>query len=244
MTNITYVSLSQATALKRSLNMTAHNLANATTAGFKASHPLFESVEDNSIESGISYVQDRGSYLELTDGALTPTGNPLDIALSGEGWLSFQLEGGGTGYSRHGRLVVDVDGQLKTAAGRPLLDAGGGPITLPDGVGQDITITTGGTITDRAGAVLGTIGVFAIGNAERMTSLGQGMYALPGNATAPEQSANPKVKQGFVESSNVEAVLEMTRLIDIQRAYENAVKLMNQDDDLTKSAVERLGRTS
>ena len=244
MSNISYVSLSQATALERSLNMTAHNLANASTEGFKSIHPLFESVEDQASESGISYVEDRGTYLELKEGALTPTGNPFDIALAGNGWMSFQLEGGATGYSRHGRLVLDTDGQLKTASGRPVLDAGGGPVTLPDGVGQDVTITSDGTITDSTGALLGTIGVVIIEQGAAMLSLGGGMYQLPDTAAAPQQSTDPKVKQGFVEGSNVEAVLEMTRLIDIQRAYENSVKLMNQDDELTKTVIQRLGRTS
>jgi flagellar basal-body rod protein FlgF len=243
MSNISYVSLSQATALERSLNMTAHNLANASTAGFKAINPLLESIQDSSTARDISYVQDRGTYLDLKEGTLTPTGNPFDVALGGDGWMSFQLDSGATGYSRHGRLILDVDGQLKTASGRPLLDAGGGPITLPDDVGQDITITSGGTITDRTGAVLGTIGVVTIEQGAAMLSLGGGMYHLPDNAAAPQQAADPKVKQGFVENSNVEAVLEMTRLIDIQRAYENSIKLMNQDDDLTKTVIQRLGRS-
>lgn len=244
MSNISYVSLSQATALERNLNITAHNLANASTAGYKSMHLLLEFVEDASTDKEISYVQDRGSYLDLRNGALIPTGNPLDIAISGDGWMAFQLENGETGYSRHGRLVADVDGQLKTPAGRPVLDVGGGPITLPEGVGQDITITAGGTITDRTGAVLGTIGVLSIEQGARMVPLGGGMYQIPSNAAAPQPLDNPYVKQGFVENSNVEAVLEMTRLIDIQRAYENSVKLMSQDDDLTKSAIQRLGRSS
>jgi flagellar basal-body rod protein FlgF len=75
-----------------------------------------------------------------------------------------------------------------------------------------------------------------------MFPLGGGMYQLPDNAAPPQQAEDPTIKQGFIESSNVEAVLEMTRLIDIQRAYENSVKLMNKDDDLTKTAIQRLGR--
>jgi flagellar basal-body rod protein FlgF len=242
MSNIGYVSLSQATALERSMNMTAHNLSNVSTAGYKAMHPLFETVDDNSNGDGISYVVDRGSYLDLSGGSLSPTGNPFDIAISGEGWFSFQLEGGQTGYSRHGQLVVDADGQLKTSAGRALLDAGGGPIILPDDIGQNVIITKGGAITDPDGAILGAIGVLTIEQGARMFPLGGGMYQLPDNAATPQQAEDPTIKQGFIESSNVEAVLEMTRLIDIQRAYENSVKLMNKDDDLTKTAIQRLGR--
>lgn len=242
MTNISYVSLSQAAALERSMNMTAHNLANANTSGYKAMNAVFESYEDASATNGISYVIDKGTYLDLSKGPMMPTGNPLDIAIAGDGWMSFQLENGGTGYSRHSRLVVDVDGVVKTAGGRPLLDAGGGPVALPEDIGQDVVITAGGTITDQQGAVLGNVGVFTIEQGARMMPLGGGMYQLPENAAAPQPSLEPKVKQGFVENSNVQAVLEMTRLIDIQRAYENSVKLMNQDNDLTQTAIQRLGR--
>lgn len=243
MTNISYVSLSQATALERDLNMTAHNLANASTAGFKAIKPLFESVDHDVQGHDMSFVLDKGNYLDLRNGALVQTGNPFDIALSGEGWFSFKLENGDTGYSRHGRLLVDVDGQLKTATGRPLLDAGGAPVQLPEDIGASVQITTGGTITNAEGAVLGNIGVLNIEQGARMLPLGGGMYQLPEGAAAPQQAENAVIKQGFVEQSNVQAVLEMTRLIDIQRSYENSVKLMNQDDDLRKTAVQRLGRT-
>lgn len=244
MSNITYVSLSQATALQRHLNMTAHNLANSTTAGYKTVNPLLESVETGFSDDDVNYVQDGGAYLDLKTGTLVPTGNTFDLAISGNGWMAFQLEAGDTGYSRHGRLILDVDGQLKTSSGRPILGAGGAPITLPDDVGQDVTISTGGTITDRTGAVLGTIGVVTIEKGADMVPLGGGMYLLPEDAATPQQAAEPGLKQGFVENSNVEAVLEMTRLIDIQRAYENSVKLMNQDDDLRKNVIDRLGATA
>lgn len=242
MSNISYVALSQATALTRSMDTTAHNLANATTSGYKAIHPVLESIPDGSGDNAISYVRESGTYLELADGPLMQTGNPMDIAVAGDGWLSFQLPGGETGYSRHGRLVVDVDGQLKTAGGMPLLGVGGGPVVLPDDVGDEVVITTSGTVTNPQGAVLGAVSVVAINEAAQMLPMGAGMYQLPPNAGQPQQMENPQVKQGFIEGSNVNAVLEMTRLIDIQRAYENSVKLMGSDDDLTRTAIQKLGR--
>ena len=115
-----------------------------------------------------------------------------------------------------------------------------------EGIIVDLDVNSAGAAgtPSQDGAVLGTIGVLTIEQGARMLPLGGGMYVLPGNAAAPQPATDPKVKQGFVENSNVEAVLEMTRLIDIQRAYENSVKLMNQDDDLTKNAIQRLGRST
>ena len=87
MTNISYVSLSQATALTRSMDTAAHNLANATTSGYKAIHPVTQSVPDGSGQDAINYVRESGTYLELSDGPLTQTGNPMDIAIAGDGWF-------------------------------------------------------------------------------------------------------------------------------------------------------------
>ena len=79
MSNISYVALSQATALTRSMDTTAHNLANATTSGYKAIHPVLESIPDGSGDNAINYVRESGTYLELADGPLMQTGNPMDI---------------------------------------------------------------------------------------------------------------------------------------------------------------------
>lgn len=244
MGSVSYVSLSKATALERSMNMTAHNLANSSTSGFKAMKPMLETVNSPSQGDNISFVQDSGSYLDMSKGTLLPTGNPLDLAIAGEGWFSFELEQGGVGYGRHGQLAVDAEGQVRTSTGHSLLDAGGGPVVLPGEVGSNVSIASDGTIVSDAGAILGTIGVFDIPNGQDMNPLGGGTYALPPGRPAPELMEEGGIMQGFVEASNVQAVVEMTRLIDIQRAYENAITLMNEDDKLTRTAVERLGPNS
>lgn len=244
MGSVSYVSLSKATALERSMNMTAHNLANSSTSGFKSMKPLLETVDSPGQKGNVSFVNDNGSYLDMSKGTLLPTGNSLDLAIAGEGWFSFELESGGTGYGRHGQLAVDPEGQVRTSAGHSLLDAGGGPVVLPGEVGSNVSITSDGTVTDNNGAILATIGVFEIANGARMTPLGGGTYGLPAGAPVPEPMEDGGIMQGFVETSNVQAVVEMTRLIDIQRAYENAITLMNEDDKLTRNAVERLGPNS
>ncbi|MCP9481057.1 flagellar hook basal-body protein [Shimia sp. CNT1-13L.2] len=244
MGNISYVSLSYASALERSLDATAHNLSNASTAGYKAFRPVFETVDAEAETVGgdaISYVQDRGSYLDATQGAIMPTGNPLDLAVSGNGWFGFEVDGE-QAYGRNGRLVVDVNGRLTTASGHALMDAGGAPIILPNDVGQDITIAPDGTISGPDGAVLGRVGLYDIQADALMHPIGQGLYISPLGVEAAQPAENSRVAQGFVESSNVEPVIEMTRMIDIQRAYENSLRLIGEEDDLTKQAIQRLGR--
>ena len=239
------VSLSLATVLEKSLNMTSHNLANASTAGYKTVNPVFKSTaggQANGAET-VHFVQSTGTYLDTTQGSVFRTDNPLDIAVSGDGWLAFETDGGAPAYGRFGQLVLNADGQMVTAAGRPILDVNGGPITLPAEVGTNVTIAADGSVTDEQNNILGQIGVFQVPKAETLAPIGRGLYAAEdGEALAPAEEA--RVLQGYLEASNVEPVLEMTRLIDIQRAYEGSIKLMTEEDELTKQVIQRLGRRS
>lgn len=238
------VSLSLAMALERSLALSAHNLANATTAGYKSVQPLFESSPADTSDPGksINFVQDKGTYLNVSQGALLQTDNPLDVAISGEGWFGFETTGGGSAYGRFGQLVVDVDGQMTSNGGRPILDTNGAPIILPNTAGQGISIAADGTITDDEGTILGQLGVFEVANPAALSPIGRGLFADPSGAVGFQPAENSKVAQGYIEASNVEPVLEMVRLIDIQRAYESSVKLMDEEHSLTKQAIQRLGR--
>ncbi|TDE38881.1 flagellar basal-body rod protein FlgF [Antarcticimicrobium sediminis] len=243
MGNANYVSLSLATALERSMDLAAHNMANASTAGYKSTQPLFEAVQSDGTEDAtISYVQDRGTFLNTSQGALVATGNPLDLALSGSGWLSYQTGAGATAYGRDGRLAVDANGQLSTLTGSPVLNPGGAPITLPQAAGQNISVSTDGTITDADGAILGQIGLFSLPDPNKLVPIGGGLYLYgdAGTNAAPDTETN--IAQGFVEQSNVQPIVEMTHLMDIQRAYERATKLMNDSNDLTQRAIQRLGQ--
>ncbi len=238
-----YVSLSLATALERSLNLAAHNMANASTAGYKSSHPIMEAVDPT--QSGndtqaVNYVQDKGIFIDMAQGTMTPTGNPLDIAVTGEAFFGFEAPGGQTAYGRDGRLTIDTEGQLVTMGGSPVVDISGSPITIPNEAGTAVTIATDGTITDQNGGAIGRIGLFSVDNPNLLEPIGNGLF-LAGGAKA-EPSEDSRISQGFVEQSNVKPVVEMINLMDIQRAYERAVKLMNDENELTKQAISRLGR--
>ncbi|MGD9863427.1 MAG: flagellar hook-basal body complex protein [Pseudodonghicola sp.] len=244
MGNGNYVSLSLATALQHSIDLAAHNMANASTAGYKAMQPLFEAVEPEGelTETSVSYVQDNGTYIDQSQGALIATGNPLDLALSGPGWIGYETEGGNTAYGRDGRLTINADGQLATLSGAPVLNPSGVPITLPQALGQQIIITQDGDITDLEGTVLGQLGIFRMPDVNQMTPIGNGLYLIDGAAGEVTPDADTRISQGFIEQSNVQPIVEMTRLMDIQRAYERASKLMTDQNDLTKQAIQRLGR--
>lgn len=244
MGNGNYVSLSLATALQRSMDLAAHNMANASTAGYKAMQPLFDSVEPEGETSdlAISYVQDNGIYVDQSQGALIATGNPLDLALTGAGWIGYETESGTTAYGRDGRLTVNADGQLATLSGAPVLNPSGVPITLPQALGQQIIITQDGSITDLEGAVLGQIGIFQVPDVNQLTPMGNGLYLYDETAGEVTPETETQISQGFIEQSNVQPIIEMTRLMDIQRAYERAATLMTDQNELTQQAIQRLGR--
>lgn len=240
-----YVSISLATALERSLDLAAHNMANASTAGYKAQHPLLEAVDPSNSgdeTQAVSFVKDNGIYVDLTQGALVQTGNSLDIAVTGQGWLGYQTEDGQTAYGRDGRLSVDADGQLVNLAGNPVVDEGGAPINIPQDVAHLVQIAQDGTLTDQNGGTLGRIGLFNVPSFASASPLGNGLFLPHPGAAAPTPVENAQFAQGFIEQSNVKPVVEMIHLMDIQRAYERATHLMTDENELTKQAIQRLGR--
>ena len=245
MDNSTYVSLSLATSLRRSLDVTANNMANANTAGFKAERADFQALVQTQpgSETQVSYVLNRGSYLDDRQGQMTHTDSPLDVAISGQGWFGYATPTGQTGFGRDGRFSIDSGGNLVTLNGARVLDDGGAPIAIPPGTGSQISIGQDGTITTPQGGTIARIGMFSVPDIATYQRIGGGMFVAP-NGAAPvmTQAADSKMSQGFVEESNVQPVVEMTRMMDIQRAYERAMKLMDDQNQLRQQTLSQLGQ--
>ncbi|MCB1342123.1 MAG: flagellar basal-body rod protein FlgF [Pseudooceanicola sp.] len=248
MDNATYVALSLAQSMRRDLDVTSNNIANANTAGFKGEHMRFESyVHKGGADNGgkdISFVAEAGSWTDDAQGALTQTGNALDVAVLGTGWMAYRVEGNQTAYGRDGRLTVDADGTLITLSGIPVLDTGGSPISIPQGAG-DIEIARDGTMSGALTGPIARIGVFDLPDLQAYDRLGDGLLIrrTPGG-TPPAPATRTDVVQGSIENSNVQPVVEMTRLMEVQRAYERAISLMNGSDELRQDTLSRLGRVS
>lgn len=243
MTETTHISMSLATSLQRQLDITANNIANASTAGYKGEHVVFESLlQDKSTSSDdqAAFVSDTGSYIDTRPGALSQTGNPLDVALHGEGWFSYQTPKGEQAFGRDGSFTIDTQGNLTLLSGAKVLDAGGAPIQLPtEGLGE-INISEDGTISGSETGPLGRIGVFEIPEIQSYKRLGAGMLVAPEGAAKPGPAEGTAVRQGSLELSNVNPVREMTRLIDVQRAYERTNSLMGNADDLRRDSLKRI----
>jgi flagellar basal-body rod protein FlgF len=248
MENALLIGLSRQTILERQLDVIANNIANVNTAGFKADSSLFEEYlmpgahEDNFVGSDrrLSYVQDRGTFHDLSQGPVEQTRNPLDLAISGNGFLVVQTAAGER-YTRDGGLQLNSQGQLVTASGNPVL-GGSGPIVLQP-TDHDVNISPDGTITvvegtGRTDSVRGKLRLVSFADAQKLLKEGSNLYsASDGAAQADTRS---QVQQGYIEKSNVNAVTEMSRMIEVTRAYTQIATMLQQESDLHKSAIEKL----
>ena len=242
--NAQLIGLSRQMALQRQMDVLANNLANINSTGFKAEAILFEEyvmpvASDRSFPSGsqqLSYVQDWATMHDLAAGSMTQTGNPLDVALAGEGFLAVEAPEG-TRYTRNGAMEINSDGVLVTQNGFPVLSDGGNPIVF--GAGEtDIAITAEGEITSSAGNK-GSLAVVEFENPQELTRTGDTMFA----GGTPLAVSTTRVVQGALERSNVSGVGEMTEMIRVTRAYSSLADLMNKQDELRRSAIQRLGDT-
>lgn len=249
MENALLVGLSRQTVLERQLDVVANNIANVNTAGFKADTSLFEEYlrtgahEDNFVGSDrrLSFVQDRGTYRDFSQGAHEQTKNPLDLAISGEGFLVVQTAGGER-YTRDGGLQINNVGQLVTANGDAVLGTSG-PITFQP-TDHDVNVSPDGTITvvegsGRTDSLRGKLRLASFTDAQRLLKEGSNLYSA-GEGGAPAADTKSTVQQGYIEKSNVNSVAEMSRMMEVTRAYTQISTLLQQESDLHKSAIEKL----
>lgn len=235
------VALQSQRVLQRRMDIAAVNLANINTTGFKADGLIAEEVSDTGAEtsdapSDVRFVRDITVVRDMAQGPTARTGNPLDVAIEGEGFFMVQGPNGPL-YTRDGAFALNADGQLVTSGGRPVLDAGGAPITL-EGEGGAPTIGRDGAIT-ADGNEVGRIGVVRFARPGALEKMGENLWDAAGQASSEFEGV---LVQGALEGSNVNPVVELTNLIEISRAYQSAARIVGDADDLRQRAIERLGR--
>jgi flagellar basal-body rod protein FlgF len=250
MENTLLVALSRQMSLQRQIDVIANNVANVNTAGFKADKSLFEEFlrtgarEDNFqvADRRVSFVQDRATFHDFAQGALDRSGNPLDVAINGNGFLAVQTPGGER-YTRDGALQINSQGQLVTTSGQLVLGTNGPIVFQP--TDRNIVISDNGTITVREGnvtlvdSIRGRLKIVKFDNPQQLLKEGGNLFSAPAGVVAQADAAS-KVNQGFVERSNVSAVTEMSRMMMVMRTYQQVSSLMQQQSDLRKTAIQTL----
>jgi flagellar basal-body rod protein FlgF/flagellar basal-body rod protein FlgG len=236
-------------ARTEALDTAANNLANAGTAGFRAQRDYFRSVLAGiDGETSASQVGDAindfgvlgGNLIDQGQGALTATGNPLDLALNGPGFFAIQTAGG-VEYTRDGGFTRSSAGELQTIEGEPVLDANGQTITIPTGA---ISIAADGSIsvtTDQGSAIAGKVGVFGFPADAGLEALGYNRFTAPDGVQAA--NVDTAIQQGSLEGANLDAIHGTMQLILVQRQAEMMQKALSVfNNDFDKPAAEELGR--
>jgi len=248
MENMLLVGLSRQVTLERQMDVVANNVANVNTNGFKADKSLFQEYlrtgarEDNFIgrDRAVSFVLDSGTFKDFAPGPSEQTKSPLDVAIDGGGFLVVQTPGGER-YTRDGGLQINAQGELVTAAGNPVLGTSGPIVFQP--TDHDVTIASDGNISvlegvSKVDSVRGKLRLVSFADAQQLLKEGSNLYSA-GTAAAQPDAAS-KVRQGFVEKSNVSSVAEMSRMIEVTRTYTQIANMLQQQSDLHKSAIDKL----
>ncbi len=240
MENTSLIALSRQGALRRQMNIVANNIANMNTTGFKGEKMMFVQhlVRSRGGESilgeRIAFVRDVATMRDVSEGPLLSTGNPLDIAVRGDGYLVVETEQGNR-YTRNGHLRLDDTGQLVTGQGDRLLSTGDQPFFFsPED--KQINISRDGTVSTENGE-LGKLKVVRFENQQQLRQIGGGLFATE---QQPEEVEKPDIVQGMLEGSNVNAIIEMTRMIETQRAYASIGDFIKSEDDRIKTMIKEL----
>lgn len=237
MDNAAYATLTRQSGLKAELQAIANNIANASTNGFQREGVLFAeyvtSLENS--DTSLSMARAEARYTDRAAGAHHATGGRFDFAIAGEGYFQIQT-GDGTRLTRAGAFAPDENGDLATPEGHLLLDAGGAPVPIPPGA-QEVILSRDGTLSID-GFPVTELGLVRPSDPNRMQRAGDTSYRVDGG-TDPIES--PEIAQGFLENSNVDAISEITRLIEVQRAYEKGGKFLGSEDERVRSVIRTLG---
>lgn len=244
MENAQLVGLSRQVVLQRQMDLIANNIANINTHAFKAQTLLQEEIRMPRASANaflrpdrpVSFVQTDANLYDLQPGQMVATGNPLDVAIDGKGWFVVETPAGER-FTRNGSFAVNAEGTLVTRDGNPVL-TDGGPLTLQP---NETTVSIGpdGTISTENGA-RGRLRVVEFEQPGQLKKAGETLF----EGENPVESPLPRVVQGQIEKSNVRSVVELSRMIAVQRSYESLAKWMQNADELRKTAIERLGTVS
>lgn len=245
MENAQLVGLSRQMALQRELDVVANNLANLGTAGFKNEQVKFSEylmpvasaeIFPNNRDKRLSYVEDRATYQDFSAGPVQITNNKFDLAIDGDSFFAVQTPNG-VRYTRNGQFQLNTEGTLVTNEGYPVMSTSG-PVQFAD-TELDVTIGPDGTVSTDQGP-RGRLLLTRFGDPQMLAAEGSSMFRAdgPGTELTPGQGG---VQQFAIEQSNVKAVVETTRLVEITRAYATLAQMMQRGDELRRTAIERLG---
>lgn len=243
MSDAIYTAASIAAAQEMRLNVLANNMANINTVGFKEDRAIFkaelaDASQDDQLDpiaSANTMVAFDGTQTNFGNGNLRSTGNPLDVAINGDGFFVVETEDG-MRYTRNGRFQLNGEGMLTTGEGH-LVQGDRGGIRIEDGT---VSIDASGNISVD-GQVLDRLQVVAIDQPKMLQKAGDTLFAPPPGGSQQVTVPSPNIQQGALEMSNVNAIHTMTAMIETQRAFEAQQRIIQSIDSTTTSSISKIG---
>jgi len=243
MDNSLLVSLSQQMAAYQSMDVIANNIANVSTPGYRREEQTFRQyveqlppTEGDTGTQTLSFVQDAGIVRDMSEGPMRSTGATYDLALHGKGFFVVQTANGER-YTRNGHFSLDTAGQIVDDSG-DALQGDGGAITINTDDG-DIHIGADGTLSGKNGQI-GKVRVASFANEAVLSKDGASLYSA---AETPTTATGIEIRQGTLEESNVQPVVEISRMVDVMRAYQATATMTKSQEDLLRQAIDKLGST-
>ena len=230
------VALSRQLQVYDQMSVLADNIANMSTNAYKAERLMFRQYIAHTDQGDVvNFPQEDGVHREMRAGPLDRTANDLDVALRGDGYLTIETPAG-VRYTRNGHLSLNSQGELISVHGYRVLNTADQPIVFNTAT-KKIAISKDGVVSGD-GQNLGQLKLVAFGNDQRLKRTGEGLFVTD----APAQKAkNLEVLQGYLEGSNVVPVLEMTQFMKAVGAYQSAKKVIDQEHERQRNAIEKLG---
>lgn len=240
MQNTSYIALSRQAALWRQLEVVANNMANANTPAYKGEQMMFKEFlvptrsSERAMGGKLSFVQDVGVLRDVREGPLTKTDNPLDFAIHGEGYFQIETEAG-MRYARNGHFRMDQTGMLVNSQGFAVMDDRDQPIIFAPNETR-IEVSEDGTVSTENGRVA-RLKVVKFTNEQELRNAGDSLYETTQD---PEVVARPTIVQGMMEESNIQPVVEMTRMTQILREYQGVQKMLDTEHERRLKAIQIL----
>ncbi|MGR3621158.1 flagellar hook-basal body complex protein [Pseudophaeobacter sp.] len=233
-----YATLSRQTGLMREMRVVANNIANSATTGYRSEGLIFsEYVQSGPGQESLSMARANIFNTSMEQGQLTQTGGSFDFAIEGDAYFMVETPQGER-LTRSGAFSPNAEGDLVTMDGYKVLDAGRAPVFIP-GTAESINVGADGTITADGNAI-GQIGLFKPAETHSMVREDGVMFRVDGDI---EDAEDGRMVQGFLEGSNVNAITQVTRMIEIQRAYEMGQSFLETEDQRIRNAIKNLIKT-
>ena len=237
MENSGYTTITRQSGLMREMRVVANNIANAATSGYRQEGVIFsEYVQSVENASSLSMGQADSRQTSFDQGALTQTGGQFDFAIEGDGFFLVETPAGER-LTRAGAFSPNADGDLVTADGYRVLDPGGAPVFIPPGA-ADVSVSSDGTISSEGNPV-GQMGLVQPLNPQQLVREDGVMFRADDGFEPAEQG---RILQRFIENSNVNPILQLTRMIEVQRAYELGASFLEAEDERVRQAMRAMSQ--